>query len=63
MDSRVVYSDGLVEITDKDILFRLYYFPFGSKRVNLDEIDSIEEVEPTLRNGKWRIWGTGDFRT
>ncbi len=33
MNSEVVYLDKLVEITDNSILFRWYYFPFGSKRV------------------------------
>ncbi len=60
---RVVYSDKLVEVTDESILFRHYYFPFGSKRVNLSEIDHIVEKPPSLLNGKWRIHGTGDFKT
>lgn len=58
-----LYSDRLVEISDAGILFRLYYFPFGSKRVALEEIESIEAADCTLATGKWRLWGTGDFRT
>ena len=61
--SDIVYSDKLVEITEDSILFRHYYFPFGSKTVNLDDVESVKTLEPTLRNGKWRIYGTGDFHT
>ena len=63
MNSEVVYLDKLVEITDNSILFRWYYFPFGSKRVILSDIDHIVEKKPTLWSGKWRIHGTGDFKT
>ena len=33
MASEVIYSDKLVEITDDEILFRNYHFPFGSSRL------------------------------
>jgi hypothetical protein len=61
--STIVYSDKLVEITEDSILFRNYYFPFGSKTVNLTDVKSVKALEPTLWNGKWRIYGTGDFHT
>ena len=57
------YSDKLVEITEQGILFRCYYFPFGNKYVRFEEIDFIEALEPTVRNGLLRFHGTGDFRT
>jgi hypothetical protein len=41
----------------------MYYFPFGKKHVTLSDIEYIEAKTPTLLNGKWRIWGTGDFIT
>lgn len=63
MSPKVRYSDRLVEITNRDILFRLYYFPFGSKRISLGDVESITVVDCTLKTGKWRLWGTGDFRT
>ena len=59
----VIYSDGIIEMTGESILFRKYYFPFGSKRIELSRIDHIEVRTPSLLNGKWRIHGTGDFRT
>lgn len=63
MNTYSVYADKLVEITDGEILFRYYYFPFGSKRVKFAQIGHVSVKEPTLLSGKWRIWGTGDFRT
>jgi hypothetical protein len=56
-----LYHDHLVEITDTEMVFHHYYFPFGqAKRVPLDRIQSIEAKSPTLWNGKWRLWG-GNF--
>ena len=63
MASEVIYSDKLVEITKDYILFRNYYFPFGSRRVAFSEADGFVTKEPTWSNGKWRIQGTGDFLT
>ena len=62
-DGNVFQTAENTVITDKDITFSFYHFPFGAKQVNLADVDSIEVLEPTLKNGKWRIWGTGDFRT
>lgn len=57
------YKDKLVEITDKEMVFYRYYFPFFvAKRVPLERITRVERRSPSLPNGSWRIWGTGDFR-
>jgi len=63
MAKKISYSDRLVEIDGEGILFRRYYFPWGARRVAFSEMSFVEALEPTLANGKWRIWGTGDFRT
>lgn len=63
MNSEIIYSDKLVKITNNYILFKNYYFPFGPKKVKFSEIKYIAEKKPTLLNGKWRIYGTGDLRT
>lgn len=60
---KVLYSDGLVDISPDSITFRRYYFPRGDKTLALDEIARIYWWEPTWYNGKYRFWGTGDFRT
>ncbi len=58
-----LYADRLVEITDDAIIFRYYYFPAGNKRVRFDEIDYVRILRLGTLTGKWRIWGSGDFRT
>jgi hypothetical protein len=62
-NDEMAYSDKLVEITEQGILFRHYYFPFGNKFVQFEELDFVEALEPTVRNGLLRFHGTGDFRT
>jgi hypothetical protein len=58
------YKDDLIEITDREIIFRHYFFPFGSdKRVSFSDIERIEVRPRSFLGGSWRIWGTGDFRT
>ena len=59
----MLYSDRLVDITDDAILLKRYYFPFGSRRVAFSDIQCIASEEPTVLNGKWRLWGTGTFTT
>ena len=61
--AEVIYSDKLIEISHDAIFFRHYYFPLGSKKIQLDDVEKIEVLNPTLMHGKWRIHGTGDFRT
>ena len=63
MKAPVLYSDQLVEITDDAILLRDYYFPFGSKRIRFSQIDDVSVKKPTVWNGKYRIYGSGDLRT
>ncbi len=63
MPADILYSDTLVEISAHSILFRQYYFPVGSRRINLNEVESVRILKPTFMQGKWRIHGTGDFRT
>ena len=57
------YRDSLVEIADNTIVFKNYYFPAGSKTIRLTDVDYVEEKKLTFWNGKWRLHGTGDFRT
>jgi hypothetical protein len=61
---QMLYQDDLVAITDREITFHHYYYPTGkSKVVRLDEIKYIVVKRPTLWNGKWRLHGTGNFKT
>lgn len=57
------YTDELVSITGEDITFFNYYFPTCKKKVvKIADIENIIILEPTLKNGKWRIHGTGNFK-
>ena len=62
MISQTLYEDTLITITNTDIIFYHYYFPTGKKKlVKIIDIDCITVLEPTLSNGKFRIFGTGNF--
>lgn len=55
-----LYKDSLIEITDRAIIFRHYYFPFGGdKDVPFSQIESIQVCPPSIYFGSWRIWGGG----
>jgi len=59
-----MYYDSLISITDDEIVFKLYYFPTGKKKVvSLTNIERIMVKPPTLWSGKWRLFGTGNFKT
>jgi hypothetical protein len=60
----VFYQDNLVSITEDKIIFGHYYFPSGGKKtVRLADVEWIKVKQATIRNGKWRIHGTGNFKT
>ncbi len=59
----MIYQDSLISITDEEVVFKHYYFPTGRpKAVRLNDIEWVDVKPPTLRNGRWRIHGTGNFR-
>jgi hypothetical protein len=60
----IIYKDNLTEISNDSILIKNYYFPIiGSKRVLFKNIESVTAEQPSLSNGKFRIWGTRNFAT
>ena len=60
----MIYYDDLILLEKDRITFKHYYYPFGqSKTVGLEDIEFIKVKEATIRNGKWRIHGTGNFKT
>lgn len=60
----MIYQDNLVAIAEDKIIFENYYFPSGKQKVvRLSDIERIEVRKPTIWNGKWRIHGTGNFKT
>jgi hypothetical protein len=55
-----LYQDSLIQVTDEEIIFHRYYFPFATDRhLAWKEIECVR----TRPGGSWRLWGTGDFRT
>jgi len=59
-----LYQDDLIEITDQEVVFHRYYFPFGgNKHVPLSQIKDIRVRPSSALGGSWRIWGSGDFQT
>lgn len=57
------YRDPRIEVDERGILLKWYYFPFGTKRLSWEQIAQVQERElkTSLLNGRFRIWGTGDF--
>lgn len=62
-NSRILYEDNLVHISEGSITFLHYTFPFFSsgRQVSFSKIDHIDVKKPTILNGKWRIGGSGDL--
>lgn len=56
-----LYSDSLVEITDESITFRKFSwnFAYRPKRLDFSDITRVEVQVPSLRTGKWRLFGAG----
>ena len=64
INMEMIYQDNLVSITADKIIFKHYYFPTGREKVvQLADIEWIKVKKATIRNGKWRIHGTGNFKT
>lgn len=61
--SEVRYADALVSISEGSILFENYYYPFGSKTFPVGNIKEVIYYQPRWWSGKWRIYGSGDFKT
>jgi hypothetical protein len=64
MNNGIIYKDSLLEISNDKIIFKNYYFPsLKPKEVPIESIEKVEVKEPSMRTGKYRYHGTGDFRT
>lgn len=63
MPVKPIYSDSLIQITERCILFRRYGLFGGDRLVPFSEIEKIVAEKPSIWNGKFRFHGTGDFQT
>ena len=57
-----IYQDKLIEITDQEVVFHRYYFPFGGdKHVSLSHIESIQVRQPSFFGGVGGYGGLATF--
>lgn len=56
------YRDPRISADAEGITIRCYYFPVGDKRITWASVRGVERRAITGARGKYRIWGTGDFR-
>jgi hypothetical protein len=57
----VVYDDGNISC-DEAALIICRYYPWGAKKIPYASIKSIEKRPLRPVRGRWRLWGSGDFR-
>ena len=57
-----LYHDRWISCTERGLVIRWYYFPFGTKRIPYRAIRNVESVPLTLWSGRGRIWGTSNPR-
>jgi hypothetical protein len=56
------YEDRWISCTPTAIEIRGYYFPWGTKRVGYDAVQSVRRVSMGALTGRARIWGTANLR-
>jgi hypothetical protein len=61
VETEALYADKLVVITPAALTFHNYYLWGADKTVPVNDIEKIGLFEPTMMNGKWRLWGTTGF--
>jgi hypothetical protein len=64
VEKPVIYTDRLVEVLAEGFKLKNYYFPFcAAKFIPFSNIRVLARKTPTLANGQWRLWGSGDLHT
>ena len=62
-DAAVLYRDRWVTCTERELVVRGYYFPFGAaKHIPYGEIRGVTAATMGALTGRWRIWGTASAR-
>ena len=57
----MLYDDGGIACDDANLIIRRYY-PWGAKTIPFSSIHAVRRHPLRPIRGKWRIWGSGDFR-
>jgi hypothetical protein len=55
------YDDGQIACDDRGLIVRRYY-PWGTKRIPYGSIRSVKRLPLKRFRGRWRLWGSGDFK-
>jgi hypothetical protein len=55
------YDDGQIACDDRGLIVRRYY-PWGTKRIPYGSIRSVQRLPLKRFRGRWRLWGSGDFK-
>jgi hypothetical protein len=64
MNENNLYRDRYIEVYPEFLILKGYFFgPFGKKRIDFDTIRMIELINLNFWTGRYRIQGTGDFRS
>jgi hypothetical protein len=56
------YRDRWIELNERELVIRGYYFPWGTKRIPYDAMRHVARVSLGALNGRARIWGTANPR-
>ncbi len=57
----MLYDDGRIALDDSELVIRRYYL-WGDKRIPYTAIRSLNRFSLNEMRGRWRIWGSGDFK-
>ncbi len=57
-----IYSDKVIEIQSDGILLKNFFPVFWHRKISFNDIDFIKVLLPNTLNGKYRYYGTGDFK-
>lgn len=64
VDKKIVYNDRFLEIYPEYMILNGFYLgPIGRKKISFNSIDAIKELRLNVWKGRYRIQGTGDFKT
>lgn len=61
--NNALYFDKIIEIHDDSIVLKNFFPGMSNRKIVYKDIDHIKVLVPNVWNGKYRISGTGDFRS
>jgi len=56
------YDDGKISTSPSGLRIGTYFMWGGSKKIEYGDIQSVRSWQMGTLTGKWRIWGSGDFK-